>query len=256
MNLLAFIAVAMLIIFTPGRTWRSMTRNALAHGRRAALFTGSASWSACWCGRPRRSSASSRCSRVGGGVHRRQAGGSGVPGLSRHPHAALAARARRGRAPGPMPCRWAPFRQGLLTNLLNPKIAVLFTSLIPQFVSPGPRRPSIAPAGRDLREPRPRVAPILRAARERRRAWLRRPTFRRVVSAVTGRSWWASASAWPRSRVSRPWQRHGRRPSPLRPVLSSVPTQTRANGGSPMARVTVVNDNPEFLALGARHPRG
>lgn len=32
----------------------------------------------------------------------------------------------------------SPFRQGMLSNLLNPKIAVLFTSLIPQFVTPGP----------------------------------------------------------------------------------------------------------------------
>jgi threonine/homoserine/homoserine lactone efflux protein len=31
-----------------------------------------------------------------------------------------------------------PYLQGLLSNLLNPKIAVLFTSLIPQFVVPGP----------------------------------------------------------------------------------------------------------------------
>jgi threonine/homoserine/homoserine lactone efflux protein len=29
------------------------------------------------------------------------------------------------------------FRQGLLSNLANPKIAVFFTSFIPQFVSPG-----------------------------------------------------------------------------------------------------------------------
>lgn len=32
---------------------------------------------------------------------------------------------------------WAAYRQGVLTNVLDPKVAVFFLSLLPQFVDPG-----------------------------------------------------------------------------------------------------------------------
>ena len=49
--------------------------------------------------------------------------------LIRHPQAA-AARAPASRLR-------SPFAQGAVTNLLNPKIAVLFLAILPQFIQPG-----------------------------------------------------------------------------------------------------------------------
>ncbi len=48
-------------------------------------------------------------------------------------------------APGAgVPTRWGIFRQGLLTNVLNPKVALFFLALLPQFIASGAAHKTLA----------------------------------------------------------------------------------------------------------------
>lgn len=49
-----------------------------------------------------------------------------------------ALRGLRNGAVAPVSLTGSPFRQGLLTNVLNPKVAVFFLTFLPQFLGPGP----------------------------------------------------------------------------------------------------------------------
>jgi RhtB (resistance to homoserine/threonine) family protein len=141
---LAFAGIAALLVITPGADMALVAKNGLAQGRRAALATafgvnlGGVIWTlaaALGVAAFVRSSATAfNTLRVAGAIYLFYLGLQAIWG-SRH----------RGERQEPMdlpyartrPGGRAAFRQGVVSNLLNPKIAVFYTSLIPQFVAPG-----------------------------------------------------------------------------------------------------------------------
>ena len=139
-ELAAFLGIAILVIVTPGQDTALTIRNSLLGGRARRRRDGA---------RRRRPAgvldgrgehrAGGAARRLGAGLRRAQARGRRLPRLPRPAGAAPGDPA--GRTPvdaAPPASPLAPpraFRQGLLSNLGNPKMAVFFTSLLPQFGS-------------------------------------------------------------------------------------------------------------------------
>jgi threonine/homoserine/homoserine lactone efflux protein len=129
---------------TPGADMALVTRNAVAGGMRAAVSTavgivaGCFTWAAASAlGIAALLSASATAFtvvKIAGAVYLAMLGLQALLAARRRVKAPAAARdATVDGAVGPL----AALRQGLLTNLLNPKIAVLYATLLPQFLSPG-----------------------------------------------------------------------------------------------------------------------
>ena len=130
----AFVGVSVLVIVTPGPDTALTIRNALLRGRpggiatAAGVATGQAVWTiaaaAGVAALLRASGPAFLALRIAGAAYLAWLGGAAllaaVRGRAVHP--ALPSRARR-----------SAYRQGLLSNLGNPKMAVFFTSLLPQF---------------------------------------------------------------------------------------------------------------------------
>ncbi len=139
MDVLGFLAVAALVVVTPGPDMTLVARNTFAGGRVAGLATSAGTCSgllvhatAAALGLSAVLLASSQAFtvvKIAGAAYLIFLGIRTIIGAGRDTSV------REGdKATDP----WAAYRQGVLTNVLNPKVAIFFLSLLPQFVDPGP----------------------------------------------------------------------------------------------------------------------
>lgn len=136
---LAFLVVAAVVIVTPGQDTALTVRNALAGGRRGGVFTalGVSAGQAGWTVAASAGIAALLVASEPAFVALKLAGAAYLVFLGAQAlHRAVFSRGRQrvavaGPEPGLAP--GVAFRQGLLSNLGNPKMAVFFTSLLPQF---------------------------------------------------------------------------------------------------------------------------
>ena len=139
-----FLAISAVIIITPGPDTALTIRNTLLGGRRGGVATafGVAAGQAVWTLAASAGVAALLLASAPAFAAVRLAGAAYLVFLGA---GALWNAARGGRhreASGPLAAPdalapWAGFRQGVLSNLANPKMAVFFTSLLPQFADRG-----------------------------------------------------------------------------------------------------------------------
>ncbi len=142
-HFLVFIGVAAIVILVPGPDTAVVTKNVLLHGRRTALGTslgvsaGLSIWTLAAAAGVvsvvRASAAAFTVLKLIGALYLVWLG---LQALRAARHATAAGDVAR-TASRPAIGAFGGFRQGLFSDLANPKIGVFFTSLLPQFVDPG-----------------------------------------------------------------------------------------------------------------------
>jgi threonine/homoserine/homoserine lactone efflux protein len=188
----AFLAVAVVVIVTPGPDTALTVRNTLLGGRRAGFLTalGAVSGQMVWI--------VAACAGIAGLLVASEPAFVAVKlvgaaylvmlGVSSLLHAWRSAPAA-GRV-APLGARLSPrtaYRQGVISDLGNPKIALFFTSLLPQFAG-GDRPAFLAMLSLGLVFSVLTIAWLVLYVRAVARAGdvLRRPRVRRVLDSVTG----------------------------------------------------------------------
>jgi threonine/homoserine/homoserine lactone efflux protein len=142
----AWIAVAMVLIVTPGPDTALIIRNTLRAGARSASLSavgvglGSAAWAAASvigvAALLESSDAAFTVFKLAGAGYLVYLGLRTLAGTFRPPVAAAADPATAVAAPRTVGAGSA-FLQGVLNNLLNPKAGAIFATVMPQFVEPG-----------------------------------------------------------------------------------------------------------------------
>jgi threonine/homoserine/homoserine lactone efflux protein len=130
--LAAFVGISIVVIVTPGQDTALTIRNSLLGGRRAGILTaaGVAMGQAVWALATSIGVAALIVAFEPAFVALKLAGAAFLVYLGAHALLrAFSGESAEARGGG----RQAPFRQGVISNLGNPKMAVFFTSLLPQF---------------------------------------------------------------------------------------------------------------------------
>jgi threonine/homoserine/homoserine lactone efflux protein len=183
-ELLAFLGVAVVVIVTPGQDTALTVRNTLAGGRRAGVRTalGVVSGQAVWALAASAGVAALLVASEPAFVALKFAGAAYLAYLGGQ--ALLAAVRRTPQHPDfDRPAGGHELRQGLLSNLGNPKMAVFFSSLLPQF---GDSFPVLLALGALFCTLTLAWLSAYAFAVARAGDVLRRPRVRRAIDAVTG----------------------------------------------------------------------
>lgn len=147
-HLLIFITVAAVVIAIPGPDTAVVTKNVLVHGRRVAFGTslGVSAGLSIWtlaaavgvASVVRASAVAFTVLKLAGALYLVWLGLQALRAARSTQSGTVALTLNR-----PAMSALGGFRQGLLSDLANPKIGIFFTSLLPQFVDPG--RPVLLP---------------------------------------------------------------------------------------------------------------
>jgi RhtB (resistance to homoserine/threonine) family protein len=135
-DVLAFIGVVAVIVVLPGPDMALVLQNGIARGRRAAIETavGINAGLLVWAVAAALGIAALLHASAPAFMVLKLAGAAYLVWLGLRALREAWRGSDDASAPHAAPRRASPFRQGLLSNLLNPKIALVFTTLIPQFV--------------------------------------------------------------------------------------------------------------------------